>query len=98
MMEREVDPEQLTEDWKEGIAAVPCPSCDKVYVFSKFGADKKGRSCPKCGRSVAIFKKRDGRLVPTVSLVKGTAKTKPEPKTPEEPELRSKNGRLIILK
>ena len=66
-MERQLDPEQLTEDVYGNNAAVICPSCGKVYVVSGLLNGENGRKCPKCGGSTAIIKKTDGRWLATIS-------------------------------
>jgi uncharacterized protein (DUF983 family) len=65
-VERQLDPEQLTEDVYGNNAAATCPSCGKVYVVSEF-LDKKGRKCPKCGRSAVIVRGKDGQKIGTIS-------------------------------
>ena len=36
-------------------AAVRCPSCLRVFIVSKWINRQRGRACPGCGKSRAIF-------------------------------------------
>jgi ribosomal protein S27E len=36
-------------------AAVRCPSCSRVFIVSKWLNRQRGRLCPGCGKSRALF-------------------------------------------
>jgi len=42
-------------------AAIRCPACNEVFVFSELLNKKNGRLCPHCKRATASF--TDGRFV-----------------------------------
>jgi NAD-dependent SIR2 family protein deacetylase len=48
------DPNVLDEHGNN--AAVRCPSCAKVFVFSRHINKQNGRQCPHCLRSRAVVK------------------------------------------
>ncbi len=55
MQTRELDPNNLqdNEDWYGNNAAFLCPHCGRVFLVSGHFY-KKGRDCPKCGKSFGI--------------------------------------------
>ncbi|MCH8275624.1 MAG: hypothetical protein IH851_12635 [Armatimonadetes bacterium] len=57
MPKRELKPEQLAsdEDWHGNNAGFCCPVCGKVFLVSAL-LDKKGRSCPACGKSTGYVR------------------------------------------
>lgn len=65
-MDKQIDRGSLSEDVYGNNAAVTCPICGKVYIVSAM-INKRGRNCPQCGNSKAIFRNNDGRKIATIS-------------------------------
>jgi RimJ/RimL family protein N-acetyltransferase len=52
-MQRDIDLNQLEEDWLGNNIAITCPLCGKVFIVSAL-VNRGKRECPRCGKSLGV--------------------------------------------